>query len=154
MNYVLIIYTCQGQVSAYTLVNVRRCRRMAKYKSCPRCRKKMPLEERGQCQECRKNKYKYLKTLPGLRRDKAQGVYNNNQWSKTRYEVIKRAKGMCEVCYSNGKLKPGKDVHHIIKVRQGNNRTNYDINNLIYVCESCHSNIEGLNHLQLLELLQ
>lgn len=127
---------------------------MARYKSCPRCKKKMPLEIKGQCEECRKNKYKYLKNLPGLRRDKAQGVYNNSQWNKTRYEVIKRAKGLCEVCYSKGQLKQGKDVHHIIKVRQGDNRTNYDINNLIYVCEPCHSKIEGLNHQQLLEIIE
>ena len=126
---------------------------MARYKGCPRCKKKMPLEEKGQCQECRSSRYKHLKTLPGTRRNKAQDVYNNSQWKKSRYEVIKRAKGLCEVCYSKGRLRVGKEVHHIIKVRQGDNRTNYDINNLIYVCESCHHKIEGLNHQQLLQLL-
>lgn len=61
-----------------------------KYKGCPRYKRKMPLEVEGQCEKCRKNKYKYLKTLPSVKRDRVQNVYNNPQWARVRLEAIKR----------------------------------------------------------------
>ena len=125
-----------------------------KYKGCPRCGKKMPLEVKGQCEECKKKRYKSYKELPGSRRAKAQEVYNNGEWRRVRAEVIKQAGGLCEVCKAQGKLKLGNEVHHIIKVSRGNAATNYNLNNLIYVCTSCHRKIEGLNHLELLLLLE
>lgn len=124
-----------------------------RYKSCPRCKKKMPLEIKGQCNECRKEKYQYYKTLPSIKRDKVQKVYNNAQWSHTRLEAIKRANGLCEVCKALGRLNIGKEVHHIIKVSKGNNDTNYDLNNLVYVCTSCHRKIEGMNEQQILDYI-
>ena len=116
-----------------------------KYKGCPRCKRKMPLEVKGQCEICKRDKYKYLKTLPSIKRDRVQKVYNNPQWSKTRLEAIKRANGVCEVCYAKGRLREGNEVHHIVKVSKGNNDTNYDLDNLIYVCTSCHRAIEEMN---------
>lgn len=125
-----------------------------KYKGCPRCGKKMPLEIKGQCDECRKGRYKSMKELPGLKRDKVQAVYNNDQWRRVRAEVIRKAKGLCEVCKAQGRVRAGRSVHHIIKVSHGNSATNYNINNLIYVCDSCHRKIEGLNSSQLLAMLE
>lgn len=125
-----------------------------KYKACPRCKKKMPLEIKGQCEECKRDKYKYLKTLPSIKRDKVQSIYNNSQWSRTRFEAIKRAKGLCEVCKVQGRLRAGSEVHHIIKVANGDSRSNYDLNNLIYVCTSCHRRIEGMSMKAVLDYLE
>ena len=36
-------------------------------------------------------------------------------------------------------------MHHIVKVANGNSNTNYDLDNLIYVCTKCHRDIEGMN---------
>ena len=115
-----------------------------KYKGCPRCKRKMPLEVKGQCEMCKRDKYKYLKTLPSIKRDRVQKVYNNPQWSKIRLEAIKRVNGLCEVCYANGRFREGNEVHHIIKVANRNSRSNYDLD-LIYVCTSCHRAIEGMS---------
>ena len=127
---------------------------MPRYKGCTRCGKKMPLEIKGQCETCKNARYKYMKNLPGLKSKKVQEVYEDSRWRKARYEVIKRAKGLCEVCKCHGRVRPGQEVHHIIKVRQGDSSTNYNINNLIYACVKCHKRIEGLNHEQLLEYLE
>ena len=63
-----------------------------KYKGCPRCKRKMPLEIKWQCEECKRSRYKYLKTLPSAKRDRVQRDYNNTQWARIRLEAIKRAK--------------------------------------------------------------
>ena len=116
-----------------------------KYKGCPRCKRKMPLEVKGQCEEYKRNRYKYLKTLPSVKRDRVQRVYNNPQWARVRLEAIKRANGLCEVSKAQGRLRAGNEVHHIVKVANGNNNSHYDLNNLIYVCTKCHRVIEGMN---------
>ena len=124
-----------------------------KYKGCPRCKRKMPLEVKGQCEECKRSRYKYLKTLPSVKRDRVQKVYNNPQWVRVRLEAIKRAKGLCEVCYAKGRLREGEEVHHIVKVSKGNNETNYDLDNLIYVCTGCHRRIEGMSTEEILKYI-
>ena len=125
-----------------------------KYKGCPRCKRKMSLEVKGQCEECKRNRYKYLKALPSIKRDRVQRVYNNPQWAKIRLEAIKRAKGLCEVCKAQGRLRAGNEVHHIVKVANGNNNTHYDLDNLIYVCTRCHRIIEGMNVEEILEFIE
>ena len=124
---------------------------MAKYKGCPRCNRKMLLEVKGQCEECKRSRYKYLKTLPSVKRDKVQRVYNNPQWARVRLEAIKRAKGLCEVCKAQGSLKAGNEVHHVVKVSNGNNDTHYNLDNLIFVCTKCHREIEGMNAEEILK---
>ena len=113
----------------------------------------MPLEVKGQCEICKRDKYKYLKILPSIKRDRVQKVYNNPQWSKVRLEAIKRANGLCEVCYAKGRLREGNEVHHIVKVSNGNNDTHYDLDNLIYVCTGCHRYIEGMNAEEVLNFI-
>lgn len=126
---------------------------MAKYKGCPRCKRKMPLEVKGQCEECKRSRYKYLKTLASVKRDRVQRVYNNPQWARIRLEAIKRANGLCEVCKAQGRLRAGNEVHHIVKVANGNNDTHYDLDNLIYVCTKCHRDIEGMSLKEIVKLL-
>ena len=124
-----------------------------KYKGCPRCKRKMPLEVKGQCEECKRSRYKYLKTLPSVKRDRVQRVYNSPQWVRIRLETIKRANGLCEVCKAQGRLRAGNEVHHIVKVANGNNNTHYDLDNLIYVCTKCHRAVEGMKFEEILEYI-
>lgn len=126
---------------------------MAKFKGCPRCGKKMPLEIKGQCEQCKKDKYKYLKNLPGIKREKVQQVYNNTQWNRVRFEAIKRAEGLCEVCRAKGKTKAGEEVHHIVKVANGSNASHYDLGNLVYVCRKCHRAIEGMSPEEIIKFI-
>lgn len=70
-----------------------------------------------------------------------QQFYNSSAWRKKRLEIIERAKGMCEVCWQLGLVREGKEVHHIVKLRDDwNLRLNN--NNLILLCTSCHHQIE------------
>ena len=114
----------------------------------------MPLEVKGQCEDCKKSRYKYLKTLPSVKRDRVQKVYNNPQWARIRLEAIKRANGLCEVCKAQGRLRAGNEVHHIVKVANGKNDTHYDLDNLIYVCTRCHRAIEGMNVEEILRYIK
>lgn len=71
-----------------------------------------------------------------------QQFYNSKEWRKKRQDIIKRARGMCEVCWALGKIKEGREVHHIVKLR-----TNFDLrlndDNLVLVCVECHKDIEN-----------
>lgn len=70
-----------------------------------------------------------------------QQFYNSTEWRKKRQEIIERARGMCEVCWACGLIREGKEVHHIVKLRDDwNLRLNN--NNLILLCTSCHHQIE------------
>ena len=70
-----------------------------------------------------------------------QQFYNSKHWRKKRQEIIERARGMCEVCWACGLVREGKEVHHIVKLRDDwNLRLNN--NNLILCCVDCHHQIE------------
>lgn len=58
-----------------------------------------------------------------------------------------------KVCKSQGKLRAGNEVHHIVKFANGNSDTHYDLNNLIYVCISCHRAIEEMNGEEILNYI-
>ena len=60
-------------------------------------------------------------------------------------KLLREQKGLCEVCKAQGRLRAGNEVHHDVKVANGNNDTHYDLDNLIYVCTRCHRAIEGMN---------
>ena len=71
-----------------------------------------------------------------------QQFYNSKEWRKKRLEIINRSFGMCEVCWNcYGRIREGKEVHHIVKLR-----TNFNLrlesSNLILVCIDCHKEIE------------
>ena len=81
-------------------------------------------------------------------------VYNNPQWARIRIEAIKRANGLCEVCKARGRVRAGNEVHHIVKVANGNSNSHYDLDNLIYVCTRCHRAIEGMNAEEILKYIR
>lgn len=60
-------------------------------------------------------------------------------------KLLREQNGLCEVCKAQGRLRAGNEVHHIVKVANGNNNSHYDLDNLIYVCIRCHRIIEGVD---------
>lgn len=124
------------------------------YKYCYRCGEKINADIKGNyCEKCkseiRKDKKKYSIS------DETQKVYNST-WDKVRKEALKRANYRCEICEVKGvtPIVEAEEVHHIIKVRDGNNSTHYDLDNLVCVCKKCHKKIEGKNKLELIEYLK
>lgn len=69
-------------------------------------------------------------------------VYKNPQWNPARKECIRRANGLCEDCKSRGRIKPGKEVDHIIELTE-ENKDDWNIafnpDNLQYLCSDCHN---------------
>lgn len=113
----------------------------------------MGVEEKGvYCKSCkkdiRKDKRKYSVA------DENQSVYNS-KWNKVKEEALKRAGYKCEVCETKGITPhvPAEEVHHIIKVRDGDNSTHYNLDNLVCVCKKCHRKIEGKNKQELIKYL-
>lgn len=54
--------------------------------------------------------------------------------------------GMCERCYSEGKLKPAKVVHHKTHLNSNNiNDPNVTLsfNNFMRLCQDCHAFVHG-----------
>jgi 5-methylcytosine-specific restriction endonuclease McrA len=67
--------------------------------------------------------------------------YASKQWKDCRESYIVSIDKLCEICLIDGKLKPGKELHHIIEITPNNiNDVNITLNwsNLIYLCHKCH----------------
>lgn len=67
---------------------------------------------------------------------------------------MRKAQGKCEVCAEFGMLRLATHAHHIIKVRDGNEYTHYNIDNLIAVCDEHHRIIEGMDKEDLINYLE
>lgn len=69
-------------------------------------------------------------------------IYKDPQWEPTRQYVIMRANGLCEECQKRKKIKPGKEVHHIVELT-AENKNDWNIafnpDNLEYLCTDCHN---------------
>ncbi|NJD02656.1 MAG: HNH endonuclease [Ruminiclostridium sp.] len=69
-------------------------------------------------------------------------VYQDPQWEPARQECIRRANGLCQECMRKKKIKPGKEVDHIIELTE-DNKTDWDIaynpDNLQYLCTDHHN---------------
>lgn len=67
--------------------------------------------------------------------------YNCKKWKETRKLVIQRANGLCERCLKKKIYNEGKIVHHIIEINEDNYMDDsimYNIDNLEFVCDTCH----------------
>lgn len=74
-------------------------------------------------------------------REFARSLYKSRAWKDIREFVISRDKGLCQRCKREGRLTPGKIVHHKIPLTPANiNDTRISLNpdNLEYVCKECH----------------
>lgn len=72
----------------------------------------------------------------------AEKLYNSKTWHDCRDGYIKSVNGLCERCLKEGKIEPGKIVHHKIYLTPENiNNPNIALNwdNLEYVCQDHHN---------------
>lgn len=125
------------------------------YKYCYRCGEKIQVNSQGvYCDKCKSQIRKDKESMTN--KEDNQKVYNKSAWRNAKEEALKRAGYKCEVCMIKGvtPIKQAEQVHHIIKVSDGNNSTHYDLDNLVCVCKGCHKKIEGKNKIELIEYLE
>ena len=72
----------------------------------------------------------------------AKKFYNSKAWRDCRERYIHSVHGLCERCYDKSIVKPGKILHHKIRLTQYNiNIPDISLNyeNLEYLCQDCHN---------------
>ena len=67
----------------------------------------------------------------GSRQDRGYGA----EWERTRKRILRRDKGLCQVCLANGRYTPAKEVDHIHHKAAGGTE---DDANLQAICSPCH----------------
>ena len=101
------------------------------------CRKEgcKNLCEYGQ-QYCREHQLQQYKEYNKYNRDKeAQKFYDSKAWRSTRMQQL-RYKPLCEECLRNGIYTPATLVDHIIPIKDGGAKLDFD--NLQSLCQVCH----------------
>lgn len=63
--------------------------------------------------------------------------YQSNQWKKVRRQALLRDNGMCVECGHIAEV-----VHHVVELREDYSK-GLDINNLVSMCNSCHSKLHA-----------
>ena len=129
----------------------------AQFKPCTRCKTIIQLSNKSSlCNACRALKYQERKEYLKQTADQSdiQKIYNKSRYRKAKKECMRRAEGKCEVCNHFGRKKLATHCHHIIKVKDGNEYTHYNIDNLIASCNDCHKIIEGMNKEELITYLE
>lgn len=79
-------------------------------------------------------------------KDFAKGFYKSKAWRDCRAGYIAHARGLCELCLTDGIYKPGVIVHHKIHIDADNisdPKIILDWNNLQLVCRDCHARIHA-----------
>ena len=69
-------------------------------------------------------------------------MINSKEWRMLRKRKL-MSNPLCQDCYKDGIYEPASEVHHIIPVENGINKTEqkrlmFDFNNLMSLCHSCH----------------
>ena len=104
----------------------------------PNCRN---LCEPGK-QYCRVHTNQQMREYNAYNRDKeAQAFYNSKAWRSTRLQQL-RSQPLCEECLRNNRITPATLVDHIIPIKDGGARL--DFNNLQSLCQVCHE-IKSIN---------
>ena len=87
-------------------------------------------------------KKKYYKKYNSEKREN-QDFYNSKSWDLTRQQINNRDRGLCRLCYSEGKIIYSDCIHHIEEVKE-NIELRCDDNNLISLCNRCHREVHLL----------
>lgn len=70
-----------------------------------------------------------------------QPFYSSGAWKDCRAAYIKSVGGLCERCLKRGRIVPGDEVHHKVRLTPGNvndPRVALNWGNLELLCEECH----------------
>lgn len=78
-------------------------------------------------------------------KDIYDNVYNTTTWRKLRKAYLMEHP-LCEICLSKGITTAATDVHHKYEISNASSilemkDIGFDSNNLMALCEKCHSNI-------------
>ncbi|HDR7324514.1 TPA: HNH endonuclease [Bacillus toyonensis] len=116
------------------------------YKLC-RCGKIVLMEQRI-CDECNvfadeKRKQRHRDYKAKRKDTDNQKFYTSKPWRVTRARIKDRDNGLCQLCWSENKVKPMNTVHHIIPLEE-NERLALIRSNLISLCEKCHQKVHNL----------
>jgi 5-methylcytosine-specific restriction protein A len=57
-------------------------------------------------------------------------------WRKLRAQVMRRDKGICQLCLASGRVTPASDCDHVIPKAKGGTD---DLGNLQMLCSPCHA---------------
>ena len=71
----------------------------------------------------------------------AKAFYKSSAWRHCREEYIKNVAGLCEMCYKQGIIRKGDELHHKVKLTPDNiNNPCITLNpdNLILLCREHH----------------
>jgi len=71
----------------------------------------------------------------------AAGFYHSAAWAKCREAYANQAGGLCERCAAAGKIVPGVQVHHKVRLTPANvynPEVSLNFKNLELLCEECH----------------
>lgn len=77
-----------------------------------------------------------------MAKEYAKKFYKSTAWRQVRTECIQRAGGLCEICLKTGDIVPGVIVHHkehITPENISNPAVTLTLDNLEFVCISCHN---------------
>lgn len=95
----------------------------------------------AKCTNTKEQKKTYIKrkkeTNNGYTREKAQALYNSDEWRALRYEVLKEQCGCCQLCGRSRKDGVVLHVDHIIPLSVDWSRR-FDKNNLQVLCADCN----------------
>lgn len=74
---------------------------------------------------------KFADSNRGSRQSRGYGA----EWDVTRKRILRRDKGLCQVCLGNGRYRPAREVDHIVpKFEEGGDGDD----NLQSICVACH----------------
>ena len=71
----------------------------------------------------------------------AKAFYKSSAWRHCRAEYINSVAGLCELCYAQGIIKKGDELHHKVKLTPENIDNpciTLNPDNLIYLCREHH----------------
>lgn len=77
-----------------------------------------------------------------MAREFAKPFYRSKAWQRCRESYIAKVHGLCERCEAQGRIVPGKILHHKIyltpeNIHDPNISLNHD--NLEFLCHDCHN---------------
>lgn len=105
------------------------CKTITKQRNCSECQRIVDLRSK---KFAKKRAIKSYKSM-----NKSSRVfYGTAAWKSLRDRKLKKDP-LCQVCLSNGFLKDGHDIDHIIEIKDDYS-LRLDINNLQTLCRSCH----------------
>ena len=121
-----------------------KCKRIIPFgkSRCAKCEKEYQLKRKLYLEKRKDLRKEYYKDYNKNKRD-AQGFYNSKSWDLTRKTINNRDRGLCRLCYSEGKIIYSDCVHHIEEVRD-NEALRCSEDNLISLCNRCHREVHYL----------